>query len=225
MSRIRGCVEAVRGGGTAVLELVGDPGIGKSRLLAEAEQVAEQAGLVVVTGSASQFEREVPFAAFARLLGWAAMPGARSEDGGAGPDVERRFWFYREVRERLAAQPQGLALLIDDLHWADGGSLELLQFLLRHPPAVPLLLAVAYRPRQASTRAAEAFSVASLDLMRERLDLAPLGVTEIGTLTGIAGAEARRLHSASGGNPFYALALSGTPYPAEPLHPAATDQI
>src|SRR5205823_77916 len=51
------------------------------------------------------------------------------------------------------------------------------------------------------------------------------GVTEIGTLAGIAGAEARRLHVASGGNPFYALALSGTPFPDEPLDPATADQI
>src|SRR5262249_41292812 len=68
MARIRACVDAVRGGGTAVLELVGDPGIGKSRLLGEAEQVAGQAGLEVVTGSASQFERELPFAVFGRLF-------------------------------------------------------------------------------------------------------------------------------------------------------------
>jgi DNA-binding CsgD family transcriptional regulator len=233
MARVRSCVDAVQAGGAALLEVVGDPGIGKSRLLAETEQVAAQARLTVITGSASQFEREVPFAAFVRLLDRvAASPAAAGPPeqpapqpgGGAGPDVER-FRFYRQVRDWLGTQPHGLALLLDDLHWADAGSLELAQFLLRHPPAVPLLLAVAYRPRQASARAAEAFTADSPDLVRERLDLAPLGVTEIGTLTGIAGAEARRLHAASGGNPFYALALSGSAVPAEPLHPAGTDQI
>ncbi len=222
MARIRACVDAVRGGGTGVLELVGDPGIGKSRLLGEAEQVAAQAGLAVVTGSASQFEREVPFAVFARLF--EALGGFAGEDVGTQPDVER-FRFYREVRDRLSAQPGGRALLLDDLHWADRASLELLQFLLRHPPAVSLLVAVAYRPRQVSARAAEVFTAGGSALLRERLDLAPLGVTDIGTLAGIGGAEARRLHAASGGNPFYALALSGTPYPAEPIHPPATDRI
>src|SRR5438105_1730558 len=87
MSRIRACVDAVRGGGTAVLEIVGDPGIGKSRLLAEAEQLAAQVGLAVVTGSASQFEREVPFAAFARLLDWSATRPPAGDAPTAPPDL------------------------------------------------------------------------------------------------------------------------------------------
>jgi DNA-binding NarL/FixJ family response regulator len=219
MSRIRSLVEAVRGGAAGVLQLAGDPGIGKSRLLAETGQVAAQAGLAVITGSASQFEREVPFAVFSRLFDWAhVVPGADAD--GSQPDVER-FRFYREVRDRVAARAGGVALLIDDLHWADRGSLELLQHLIRHPPSTPLLIAAAYRPRQLSARAAEVFIGAN----PERLDLEPLGVSEIGTLAGIGAAEAKGLHAASGGNPFYALALTGTPYPTEPIHPTATDRI
>ena len=229
MTRIRSVIDAVRGGGTGVLQLAGDPGIGKSRLLAETGQVAAQAGLAVVTGSASQFEREVPFAVFGRLFDWAELdPGVPDEVGdpleSTRPDVER-YRFYREVRDRLAQRGQGLALLLDDLHWADRGSLELVQHLIRHPSNTPLLIAVAYRPRQLTARAAEVFAGAAPQVLRERLDLAPLGVSEIGSLAGIGVVEARKLHAASGGNPFYALALSGTPYPSEPIHPSATDGI
>src|SRR5262249_56909134 len=130
-----------------------------------------------------------------------AVGGAAGDPAAATHPGVERFRFYRAVRDRLAARPRGLALLVDDLHWADPASLELLEYLLRHPPATPLLLAVAYRPRQVSPRAAGVFTVGGSELLRERLDLAPLGVTEIATLTGSGAVEARRLHAASGGNP------------------------
>ena len=48
------------------------------------------------------------------------------------------------------AQP--LVLVLDDLHWADSASVELLGALLRRPPAAPVLLALAMRPRQVPER-------------------------------------------------------------------------
>src|SRR5262245_15635551 len=50
------------------LELVGEPGIGKTRLLAELGSVADQRGLLVLSGSASQLERGVPFWVFVDAL-------------------------------------------------------------------------------------------------------------------------------------------------------------
>ena len=59
-----------------------------------------------------------------------------------------RYRSHRAVRallERLAAT-KPLVLVLDDFHWADSASVELLGALLRRPPAAPVLIAVARRP-------------------------------------------------------------------------------
>ena len=43
-------------------------------------------------------------------------------------------------------------LILDDLHWADSGSVDLLGMLLRRPPAAAVLIAMAVRPRQIPER-------------------------------------------------------------------------
>lgn len=53
---------AVRGGSFALV--AGEPGIGKSRLLAEVEERAKARGHTVLTGRAAEFERELPFSVF-----------------------------------------------------------------------------------------------------------------------------------------------------------------
>ena len=60
-----------------------------------------------------------------------------------------RYRSHRAVREflkRLAA-PTPLALVVDDVHWADSASVELLSALLRRPPATAVLIALAVRLR------------------------------------------------------------------------------
>ena len=59
----------------------------------------------------------------------------------------------RRLLEDLA-EPQGLVLILDDVHWADNASVELLDHLVRHPPRGRVLIAIAYRPAQASPRVA-----------------------------------------------------------------------
>ena len=65
-----------------------------------------------------------------------------------------RYRSHRAVRELLEhlAATQPLVLVLDDLHWADPASVELVGALLRRPPAAPVLLALAVRPRQMPER-------------------------------------------------------------------------
>ena len=56
----------------------------------------------------------------------------------------------------VSAQSRPLVLVLDDFHWADPGSVELLGALLRRPPAAAVLTAVALRPRQSPKRLAAA---------------------------------------------------------------------
>ena len=160
-------------GRPAALELAGEPGIGKTRLLSELGASADERGLLVLSGSASELEGDLPFWVFVdaldeyveglaprRLDGMDA--DARAElghvlpslaSGGAAPAVER-FRTHRAMRQLLEtlAADKPLVLLLDDLHWADSGSVELLGTLLRRPPGAAVLLAMAVRPRQIAER-------------------------------------------------------------------------
>ena len=69
-----------------------------------------------------------------------------------------RYRSHRAVREllELLAVTRPLVLVLDDVHWADPASVELLAALVHRPPAAPVLLVLAARPRQMAEAAATA---------------------------------------------------------------------
>ena len=78
------------------------------------------------------------------------LPSLAGQDGGEtarGPGPER-YWLHHAIRtllERLA-QRQPVLLVLDDVHWADAASIEVITHLVRRFRG-PLLTAVAYRSR------------------------------------------------------------------------------
>ncbi|RZU54234.1 regulatory LuxR family protein [Krasilnikovia cinnamomea] len=215
--------EALRLTGSAaqVVEVVGEPGIGKTRLMAELAEQARQQGWRTVTGRATEFEQDVPFAPLVEALDdHAHRAGAAPADLRplervllAGPGLDdsavERFRSMRALRQALEelAAPSGLVLLLDDVHWADPSSVDLLEFLLRRPPVARILLAVAYRPAQVPARLAAALAAGQSTV--HRLRLAPLREPDVAMLlgSGVGAARVRRLHRLSGGNPLYLEAL------------------
>ena len=224
-------------GGSAVLELAGEPGIGKTRLLAELAARADARGCLVLSGSAGELERELPFWIFVDALEeyvQGLKPGrlgslddaTRAELAlvlpsvaapASGPPVALRDERYRthhavrELLERLSPTT-GLVLVLDDLHRADSASVELLGALLRRPPAAAVLIALAVRPRQVASRLAAALERAHRAKTLVRLELEALTREQADELLGdrVGTATANALYDESGGNPFYLeqLALS-----------------
>ncbi|TWP53899.1 AAA family ATPase [Lentzea tibetensis] len=171
------------------VQVVGDPGIGKTRLLAE---FAAGRGVRVLHGHAAEFEQQVPFGVFAT-----ALDGLVTDEqlGLAGRAVERHH-VHRAVRrllEELASER--LVLVLDDVHWADDASIGLLDHLVRHP-ARRVLLVLAHRPRQAPPALVAALARVEL------IELGPLSRADVAELGGDDA-----VHDASGGNPFYLEAL------------------
>lgn len=241
-----------------LVELTGDPGAGKTRLLGETAAAALAHGLTVLRGRGTEYENDVPLSLAvdalddevesrseqvrealdpesARLLAdvFPALSAARPvPDPAAAPSTGlNRYRVHRAVRLLLEtlAEPGGLAVLLDDVHWADEGSVELLSHLARHAPRGPLLLAVTYRTRQAGPRLTAALADAAPGL-RTRIQVAPLTLQEAGEFLGPSvGARRRRaLYEASGGNPLYLEALARSApaaltSPAEAAAPADGD--
>jgi DNA-binding NarL/FixJ family response regulator len=222
-------------GRSAALALVGEPGIGKTRLLAELAARADARGDLVLGGSASELERDLPFWVFVDALDEYVQglpPGrfealdddvrgelahvfpslARFEAAGEPVFQHERYRTHRAVRELLErlTSTTPLVLVLDDLHWADSGSVELLGALLRRSPAAPVLVALAVRPRQAPERVTTLLERAQRVGTLVRVEVGALTRGEAGELLGEAvdDAAATALFEESGGNPFYLRQLA-----------------
>ena len=245
--RVIGEIEA---GHSVATELVGEPGIGKTRLLAELAARADARGHLVLSGSASELERDLPFWVFVDALDeylqglepWrldALEDGVRAELATVFPSLSslavgrevapqhERYRSHRAVRAllELLAVGQPVVLMLDDLHWCDPASIELLGALLHRPPAAPVLLALAARPRQIDERLAAALDRGHRTETLVRLELHALTSGEAGELLGeaIGGDDAVVLFEESGGNPFYLEQLARTRKPGAAAMPAGPD--
>ena len=221
-----------RNGGFMLIR--GEPGIGKSRVLGELAERATQREHLVLTGRAAEFEREMPFAAWIDALDAylgtldgtrlqrmgveriedlaGIFPALGERDSVAETVADDRFRAHRAVRELLdgLARTRGLVLVLDDLHWADEASLELLEALARRPPERAVLIAGGHRP------------TAELDPLRAALDRTPRAVQlDLGPLSredadrlvpaDLPAPERAELIAEAGGNPFYLEQLGRVP--------------
>ena len=223
-------LDGLERGSPAIVELVGEPGIGKTRLLAELSARANATGKLVLSGRAAEFERDLPFWVFvdaldeyvqglepgrldalsddvraelAQVLPSLALPAAAS-----GTSLrDERYRTHRALRELLEelARIQPLVLMLDDLHWADSGSIELVGALLRRPPGGAVLIVISLRPRQVSERLAAALELAERGGSLIRLELGSLSAADARMFLGddVQAAVADALYEESGGNPFY----------------------
>jgi ATP/maltotriose-dependent transcriptional regulator MalT len=222
-------------GESAALELAGEPGIGKTRLLAEVAVRADACGCLVLSGRAGELELDLPFWVFVDALDEYVHgldprrlddldEDVRAELATVFPSLaglatgyttaiqHERYRSHRAVCTLLEAlaRTQPIVLLLDDLHWADPASVELLGALLHRPPAAGVLVALAVRPRQLSDRLSVTLERANRAGTIVRIELGALSPADARELIG-DGADATSLYEESGGNPFYLeqLARSG----------------
>ena len=243
LEAIAGVLAGLDGAGAgSVLQIAGEPGIGKSRLLRELAASARDRGCVVLAGRAAEFEAELPFGVFTDALDdWllvqpadrlAALAGGSAAElamvlpafealGNGAPAAlqQERYRAHRAVRHLLTALADAapLVLVLDDVQWADPGSVELLSHLLAHPPRGPVLLALGFRPAQLPAQLGVALAAALRERPAVRLDLAPLSAAAAGDLlgAGVPGPIREALLRESGGNPFFLLQLArGAALPA-----------
>ena len=201
--RVFGLLADVLAGATSVAAITGEPGAGKTRLVAALAERAALEGASTLAVTAMLTEREAPWSALRGLLraGLARLPGApaASPDAlavlawlapGAVPVAPRAPSDDGEVAAalqsmlRAVAEERPVVLALDDAQWTDGASLRALHAALREAPDLPLLLVLALEQLTPDTGAA------LLDLCRDLgrrlagalVTLAPFTDAEIGEL-------------------------------------------
>jgi DNA-binding SARP family transcriptional activator len=212
-----------------VVVVVGEAGMGKSRMLAEigAELGTDHGHFV--GAAARPGDAGVPFASLARLLRElirhcpAALESVPRHElarlmpelGTATPSgaESQRLVFEQAVSALIDASRSDIdALGFDDLHFADEASLDMLTSITASATRTGMRWVLALRPAEEDSRTAALMDVLAETGTLAQAELAPLSVPELQALVdslgvpGLSGAQlGSQLHQQSGGNPLFAL--------------------
>ena len=189
--------EARLGDGRLVL-VAGEAGIGKSALVEQLRHDLTDARWSWGTCDGLFTPRPL-----GPLLDLAGQLGGELEDlcraGAAREDLFRAL--LRQVSERGTLN----VLVVEDIHWADEATVDLLRFLGRRLWDAPVLLIATYRGEDLAADDRLRIALGDLATQRStrRMDLAPLSADAVRILAGGTGLDAAELYRLTSGNPFY----------------------
>lgn len=210
---------ALAGQGGLVI-LSGEAGIGKTTLAEDACRAAVAAGALVLVGRCYDRTETPPYGPWLEILeGFRALPdrspALRAVAEPAIAASSSQTALFGQVRDFLVAiaRERPLVLLLDDLHWADTASLDLLRFVARQVVAVPLLVLATYRTDEVSRQHPLYRLLPALvrEALAVRIDLSPLGADDVRALIAHtyqlpaddAGRLADHIQGHTEGNPFF----------------------
>ncbi|MEV0642747.1 AAA family ATPase [Streptomyces sp. NPDC050619] len=241
LARLAGVLERARGGEAHAVLIAGDAGVGKTRMLDEVSGLAARARMTVLTGHCVDLgDVGLPYLPFTEVLGVLAaderFAGAlaghpvvdRLLGGGSEAlrDMGGRLRLFEGIAGLLAdlADIAPLLLVLEDLHWADQSSRDLLRFLLSRgilqraaggAPTHRLAVFASYRADDLHRRHPLRPLLAELVRLPavERLELRPMADAEVARLVRavedrpLPDTTVRRIVERAEGNAFYAEEL------------------
>jgi DNA-binding CsgD family transcriptional regulator len=155
-------VTALARGRGGVLVIEGPPGIGKSRLLTEVMALADKYGVRTLFGEAFEYQQTVPFFALFMATLHADTPvGDADALRLLGGSADLRYWVVHDLADAIgaAAAETPLAIVLEDIHWADNGTLLALRSLASPRPDVPVLWVLTARTGAGGPGVQETLSV------------------------------------------------------------------
>jgi hypothetical protein len=210
-ARLRAVVDTALAGGSAAILLAGEAGIGKSALLAAAGTDADARGAQVARAWGWPGEGAPAFWLWRQVLRELSIEIA--DESTVDDPAAARFALFDCITSALLAESrmQPVVLVLDDLHWADGASLRLLEFAVRRSPAGALGVLGAFRDTEPSPGLAE---LAATVPVQRLAGLSPSAVGELaarGTGRDLSAEAAAELHRRTGGNPFLVQQVAWLP--------------
>lgn len=239
LARLRDRLTDAATGRGGLVMLAGEPGIGKTRLTEELAEAARRDGWLVLWGRCLEGEWAPPYAPFVEVIGhqvagdggelaadlrpWAApiaqlVPAVRDVLPGVSaptalqPD-EERFRLLESVALFLAARSRRVPVLLclDDLQWADRGTIAMLRHVARHAVGHAILVVGTYRDVEVDARHPLTDTLRALrrEVEYDDMKLGGLAATEAAELLGALGEHevADKVGAAwvaeTDGNPFF----------------------
>jgi DNA-binding SARP family transcriptional activator len=210
LSTLLGLLDEATAGTPRFAAVVGEPGIGKSRLLAELAARARDDGARVLVGRCSQDDGAPPLWPWTGVLDGLGL-SLPTDSGAADEGARFRTWddIVRAVHDAALEGP--VLVLLDDLHWADVSSLRVLGLLLESVLDGRLLLVATWRDHPVPTGALGAVAEQLSRRHGVRLSLTGLDAAEASRIVEAVAQrrpsdpQADALRARTDGNPFFLL--------------------
>ena len=243
VAALRSDLASARTGQGRVALVAGEPGVGKTRLVEEIATEAAEAGAIVVWGRCYEGRGAPAFWPWVQILGdlldrydrTAVAAALRTTAGDLAPVIpavkefvanfepappqdpeSARFRLGQAITTTLRhlARHQPLVVVLDDLHWADPASLDVLAVLARTLDDIPILALGTFRNADLSSRAPLADTLVELSRQSStrRHDLTGLDIASLARLVAMTGSELDEdalaaVHRRTNGNPFFVIEL------------------
>lgn len=194
-SRLRA---AANGRGSLVL-LGAEAGAGKTAVVTEFARLQDGRAHVLI-GGCDPLTTPRPLSP---LIDIALDP--RSRLSGSFAASAAPYELFTAIQRRMADADFPLALVIEDVHWADEGTLDFLRFIGRRVESLPSLVVATYRDDEVGPQHPARPVIGELTVQPAATLLAvpPLSVEAVRELSGADAARAARIHRATDGNAFY----------------------
>ena len=190
-----------RGGHGEVVLLRGEAGVGKTALLARFADHLEPR-LRVLRGWCDPLGAPRPLGPLTDAL--SGLDPAAGTALAAAVDSGDTARIYRQLLSALGNGGRWV-WVIEDAHWADGATLDLVRFLARRVNGLRLLLVISFRDDELGPAHPLSVTLGDLANCRQvsRIELSALSLAAVTTLAAGSGVNAEQLHQVSGGNPFF----------------------